>query len=98
VIMLDAALGPCPAAEKPAARPRAFPRAFPVQDRRAPRQANEGQPGRRPARYNVPAELQSSSVSVSVTAIAKPRARMMFPPAAITRGAPTTGATPIMTP
>src|SRR6266576_3405993 len=40
----------------------------------------------------------SSSRSESATAIAKPRARRMFPPAATTRGDPTTGATAIMTP
>ena len=95
VIMLDVTLGSCLAAEKPAGRARAFPRA-PRPKTDGGRSDNEGQPSQRPARYNVPAELQSSSVSV--TAIAKPRARMMFPPAATTRGAPTTGATPIMTP
>ena len=86
--MLDAALGSCPAAL-----------ILPSRGRKARGKAKSlpaDFPG--PRRYNVPAELQSSSVSVSVTAIAKPRARMMFPPAATTRGAPTTGATPIMTP
>jgi len=40
----------------------------------------------------------SPSGSASVTAMTKPRARRMCPPADITRGAPTTGATAIMMP
>jgi hypothetical protein len=43
------------------------------------------------ARYWVPPSM-SSAISDSATAMAKPKARMMFPLAAITRGAPTTGA------